>query len=267
MIKENDFPSISNADKPNAGRIYDYILGGNHNFEIDRMAAQKVLELLPFAPQLFRLIRWFLREAVMRLSSQGYKHFIDFASGLPTMDHIHEVTPKGTKVIYSDIDSVVVAYAHDIIKDNPDVKFVHCNAGVPEELLDSDIPEQLFGNNRDAAVGFNGIAYFLPDDKVAHFMRTLYDWTGDNAKLFFCDTDAPENPKEDLQRFLEIYKKLNQPVYSRKKEKMLELIKPWKVDDPGIMLLEDWVDVKTKVTEELTGKWQGGGIYGAILKK
>ncbi len=203
----------------------------------------------------------------MRLSSQGYKHFIDFASGLPTMDHIHQVTPKGTKVIYSDIDSVVVAYAHDIITDNPDVRFVHCNAGAPEELLDSDIPEQLFGNNRDAAVGFNGIAYFLPDDRVAHFMKILYDWTGDNAKLFFCDSDAPNAPTEVGKKFLELYKKLNQPVYIRSKEKMLELIKPWKVDDPGMMLLEDWIEVKTKVTENLKGTFQGEGFYGAILKK
>ena len=267
MGKDDNFPSISDTDKPNAGRIYDYILGGNHNFEIDRMAAQKILELLPFAPQLFRLIRWFLGEAVMRLNSQGYKYFIDFASGLPTMDHIHQITPKGTKVIYSDIDPVVVAYAHDIIKNNPDVRYVHCNAGTPEELLESDIPEQIFGSNRDVAVGFNGIAWFLPDDRIAHFMKTLYNWTGDNARLFFCNTDAPKNPKADLQKFLEIYKKLNQPVYSRSKKKMLELIKPWKVDDPGIMLLEEWVDVKTKVTEELTSKWKGGGIYGAILKK
>ncbi|NOY08836.1 MAG: hypothetical protein GXP33_08335, partial [Spirochaetes bacterium] len=95
MVQDNNFPNISDANKPNAGRIYDYLLGGNHNFEIDRMAAQKVLDLAPFTPQLFRLIRWFLGEAVMRLSSQGYKCFIDFASGLPTMDHIHQVTPEG----------------------------------------------------------------------------------------------------------------------------------------------------------------------------
>ena len=267
MSKDESIPSISDADKPNAGRIYDYILGGNHNFEVDRMAAQKVLELAPFAPQLFRLIRWFLGEAVMRLSSQGYRYFLDFASGLPTMDHIHEITPKGTKIIYSDIDPVVVAYAHDIIKDNPNVKYVHCNAAEPEELLNSDIPEQMFEGSRDIAVGFNGIAYFLEDDKVEHFMKTLYDWTGDNAKLFFCDGDASVTYSEDVGQFLELYKKINQPLYPRPKEKMLELVKPWKLDDPGAMLLEDWVDVKTKVTEKVKQTWQGGGFYGAILKK
>ncbi|NOY08413.1 MAG: hypothetical protein GXP33_06200 [Spirochaetes bacterium] len=267
MGESDNFPSISDADKPNAGRIYDYILGGNHNFEIDRMAAQKVLELAPFAPQLFRLIRWFLGEAAVRLSSQGYKYFIDFASGLPTMDHIHQVTPEGTKVIYSDIDPVVVAYAHDIIKDNPYVQYVHCNAGTPEELLESDMPEKLFGSDRNVAVGFNGIAYFLPDDRIAHFMKTLYGWTGDNARLFLCDGDAGQSISEDAKKLTDIYNKLNQPIYPRSKKRMLELIKPWKVDDPGMMLLEDWVDIETKVTEKMKDTWHAQGTYGVILKK
>lgn len=267
MGKDDNFTSISDADKPNAGRIYDYILGGNHNFEVDRMAAQKILGLVPFAPQLFRLVRWFLGEAVMRLSKQGYRYFIDFASGLPTMDHIHEITPKGTKVIYSDIDPIVVAYAHDIIKDNPDARYVHCNAGAPEELLESDIPKQMFGDNRDIAVGFNGIAWFLPDDKVAHFMKTLYDWTGDNARLYFCDMNKIEVPSERDKKILELYKDLNQPFYPRKSEKMLELVKPWKVDEPGMMALENWVDLETKLPREEKDKWQELGVYGAILKK
>ena len=31
--------SVVDASRPNAGRIYDYILGGSHNFEVDRQAA------------------------------------------------------------------------------------------------------------------------------------------------------------------------------------------------------------------------------------
>ena len=32
--------SMSDASVPNAGRIYDYLLGGHHNFEVDRLAAE-----------------------------------------------------------------------------------------------------------------------------------------------------------------------------------------------------------------------------------
>ncbi len=36
--------NIVDASKPSAGRMYDYWLGGNHNFEVDRQAADQVLK-------------------------------------------------------------------------------------------------------------------------------------------------------------------------------------------------------------------------------
>src|SRR4030042_124610 len=133
MAEQDRVSSIPDASKPNAGRIYDFVLGGNHNFEVDRLAAQQVLKAIPDFPQLARMVRWFLGEAVRVLAAEGMTQFIDFASGLPTMDHIHQITPAGTKVIYSDIDPVTVAYGQEILKDNPNARFMMCNAWKPED--------------------------------------------------------------------------------------------------------------------------------------
>jgi len=54
--------------KPNAGRIYDYYLGGSHNFEVDRRAAEQLLALIPSAKPGARLNRWFLYDVVERLA-------------------------------------------------------------------------------------------------------------------------------------------------------------------------------------------------------
>ena len=40
--------NIVDASKPSAGRMYDYWLGGNHNFEVDRQAADQVSKTVPF---------------------------------------------------------------------------------------------------------------------------------------------------------------------------------------------------------------------------
>src|SRR3989304_4376578 len=99
--------SIIDASRPNAGRIYDYLLGGSHNFEVDRQAAEQVLTLLPFSGKFARLQRWALQDLAVELTKRrGFDVIIDFASGLPTNDHIHLVTPPGTTVIYSDYDPV-----------------------------------------------------------------------------------------------------------------------------------------------------------------
>ena len=267
MSARDDISGIADASKPNAGRIYDYFLGGTHNFEIDRQAAKEVLKHAPHMPNYLMLIRWFLGVAVRRLSKEGFTKFLDFASGLPTLDNIHQVAPEGTKVIYSDIDPVTVAYAQELIGKNPNLRFVHCDAGKPEELLNSGVVEELFGNDRRVAIGINGVFYFMRDENVAHSLNILYDWADEGSKLFLCDADAGGEGTEDDREIQEIYKRVGQPLYLRSREETLELVKPWQVDEPGVMFLEKWVEMEATVSERVKEKWGRGAMNGMILKK
>ena len=267
MADESSYVSIADASKPNAGRIYDFVLGGNHNFEVDRQAAQQVLKQAPFLPKLARLIRWFLGEAVRRLVADGYSQFMDFASGLPTIDHIHQVSPAGTKVLYSDIDPVTVAYGQEILKDNRDARYVICNAGKPENLLGATVVSQLFGNNRRVAIGFNGIAFFLSDDDIGHAMKVLYDWTDTGSRLFLCDSGFESTSvSPTLQETFNIYEKLGQPMTFRSLNTLKQLIRPWKVREPGFLPLEEWIGMKAVVAEE-TQKADEVIVRGAILER
>lgn len=268
MTEEKNIRDIADASVPNAGRIYDYLLGGHHNFEVDRQIANKALEIAPFLSKSLRLIRWFLGKAIRSLVDEGYDKFIDFASGLPAVDHIHQVAPKGTKVIYSDIDSVTVAYANDIIGEDPNVRFITCNAAKPEELLKSAVVDELFGSDRKVAIGFNGISYFLPDESVQFALRTLYDWADAGSKLFLSDADAdPSKITEKMQVLFDLYAKIGQPIYVRTKEKLVELAKPWNIDQPGLLPLDEWIDVEKVYIDEEKDEYGGEGFYGVIFKK
>jgi len=266
MSLKEDLSGIADASKPNAGRMYDYFIGGTHNFEIDRQAAQEVLKHAPHMPNYLKLIRWFVGVATRRLGKEGFTKFLDFASGLPTLDHIHQVASEGTKVIYSDIDPVTVAYAQELIGNNPNLRFVHCDAGKPEELLNSGVVEELFGNDRKLAIGVNGVVYFMPDENVAHCLNVLYDWADEGSKLFLCDTDTNEITEEG-QKTIDIYERSGQPMHLRTLERTLELIKPWKVDEPGVMFLEKWVEMEATVAEKTNEIWGSGALKGMILKK
>jgi SAM-dependent methyltransferase len=265
MAPEEGFTSISDASVPNAGRIYDYLLGGNHNFEIDRAAAQQLTKTLPEMAIAVRLIRWFLGEAVRRLSAEGYRNFLDFASGLPTVDHIHYVTPAGTKVLYSDIDPVTVSYGTDIVKELPGVAFVQADASVPEKLLALDIVNTLFGTDHKVAIGLNGIAWFLPDEKLGHALKILYDWAAPGSKLFMSDV-ALDKKTEMVSTVGEFYKQVNQPVYNRTEERLRELLGKWKVAEPGIKPLDSWLKVGPtfKMPEVFSS---AGTMVGMILVK
>ena len=265
MAEKGPSASIADSSKPNAGRIYDYLLGGNHNFEVDRMAAQQFLQAAPFLPEMARIIRWFLGEAVRRIAADGYTRFIDFASGLPTMDHIHQVAPPGTKVIYSDLDPVTVAYGQEILKDHPDARYLACPAGKPETLLDSPVVTQLFGENRKVAFGLNGIAWFLPDTDISHAMQSLHAWAAPGSRLFLTDFDNSRATPE-LKLVISLYEKVGQPGYARTLKRLTELISPWKVREPGFKPLEEWFEMKKVVGEKTEGTF-GGLLMGAILEK
>ena len=162
------------------------------------------------------MIRWFLGEAVRRLAAEGYRVFLDFASGLPTVDHIHQVAPKGTKVVYSDLDPVTVAYAQDIIGNNPDVRVIHCDAAKPEELLGSAVVKDLVGGVRKVAIGFNGIAWFMPDEKIRHFMQVTHDWAGEGLEAVPVRRGhGRRGHRGRCARSSDIYKQLRQPLFMR----------------------------------------------------
>jgi hypothetical protein len=267
VAEKDKTASIADSGKPNAGRIYDYLLGGNHNFEIDRMAAEQVVRLIPFFPKLCKLVRWFLGEAVRRLCEQGYTQFIDFASGLPTVDHIHQVAPPGTKVIYSDIDPVTVAYGQEIIKDNPNVRYGVCPAQNPEELLNSPLVQQFIDAKRKVAIGFNGVAYFIPDEKLQYSLKVLHDWAGKGSRLFLCDlgfekTEIDTSTGKEMDA---LYQKIGQPIFPRVRKTLEALTRPWKLMEPGLQSLEEWVGVQEAVSDQ--SRTEGFAMIGAILGK
>jgi hypothetical protein len=143
MSQEN----IADASRPNAGRMYDYSLGGSHNFEVDRKAVDQVLAFMPFASKYARLQRWALKDIAIELTQKrGYEVIIDFASGLPTADHIHYNVPEGTIVLYSDYDPITVEYAHEILGDTPNVHYFEVNSKNPEKLLNNPQVKHLVAN-------------------------------------------------------------------------------------------------------------------------
>ena len=266
MSTKDDVSSIADASRPNAGRIYDYLLGGNHNFEIDRQAAEQMLAALPEASMWARLIRWFLGEAVRRLLDEGFTKFIDFASGLPTVDHIHQIAPEIVKVIYSDIDPLTVAYAKEIIKDNPNAVYLECDIAEPEKLLTTGITEKMFGEDKKVAIGFNGVSYFLSDEQIAHALKVLYEWADKGTKLFISagDPNMEENPT--VTKMYQFYAQVGQPLFTRSLDKLIDLMGDWKPIDPGFLPLEDWLNVQPKGIEEAK-KLIGGSLKGVFAVK
>ena len=263
--------NIVDASKPSAGRMYDYYLGGNHNFEVDRQVAEQVLKAVPFLSKFARLQRWALQDIAIELTEKrGYDVIIDFASGLPTMDHIHYKVPKGTTVIYSDYDPIVVEYTREILKDTPDVYFFQGDARHPEELLNRPEVEKILAGRRKVAFVIWGVTAFIGDEDISHAARYLYDWSAPGSCLAFNAQGAGFNPEDPaIIRLTKIYQDLGQPGLVRTLEKFQELVLPWKVDKNGFVSLLEWhgLDQSELGKEDAAAFGPMGGGYGAYLVK
>ncbi len=263
--------SIVDSSRPNPGRIYDYLLGGHHNFEVDRQAAEQILRLLPFVPKFSRLQRWCLQDLAVELTERrGYDTIIDFASGLPTNDHIHHVVPEGTTVIYSDYDPVVVEYAREILANTPNVYFFLADCRRPEELLNRAEVQEVLAGKRDVALISWGISTFLSDNELVHAARVLHDWSGPGSCWAFNAQAADINPEDPAAiQVAKIYESMGQPIYARSLEDYRRLVLPWRADEMGFVSLLQWHGMdKREMTEEDTRAWgQAGGGYGVYLVK
>jgi O-methyltransferase involved in polyketide biosynthesis len=251
---------------PNAGRVYDYVLGGSHNFEADRQAAEYMISLIPSTRKWVRMLRLFLQEAVQELAEEGFDKFLDLGSGLPTSDHIHALVPHA-RVVYVDVDPVAVSYGTEILGDKANVRYIQADIRDIEAILKSPIIQEMFGDERKVAIGLNAMLVFLTDDEVRHIARALYDWAAPGSKLFCTiETKDPDLTTPAMENFVAMFKQMGVHYQFSTLEESRELMLPWVADERGFQHLAEWLGVQEHFTPE-DSEGVDLGFYGAILVK
>lgn len=240
--------------RPHIGRIYDYILGGTQNFEVDRQVADKLIGQLPSARIWAQMNRWFLQLVASRWAEEGRTHVLDLGSALPTQGHFNEYLP-GKHVLFSDFDVLCVEYGQELLKNEPNMRYVQADIREPGPLFDA--AAQLFGTERRIGIGCIGILYFLKDDELRRLMRMLHDFSHPGS-VMAVSYFTPPPPGSIIERMMQMYKQMvGTGLYMRTPDEMAELIKPWRVTEQAS--LDSWLDLKHLVTDENTLKGQFGG--------
>ena len=251
---------------PNAGRVYDYVLGGSHNFAADRQAAEFMLSLVPSTRKWVRMLRMFMHNSIRTLREDGFSKFIDFASGLPTVDHIHQAAPDA-KVVYVDNDPVTVTFARELIGDNPNVHYLERDIRDVEGIMNSPAVQETFGDDHKAAIGFNAVTCFLEKEELQEIMQALYDWAAPGSKVFATfETKDPDLMTPKMQQFVDMFEQMGSPYHFLTLEESRKIVSPWTADENGFRPLAAWLGIEDQITEE---DREGVGLefYGAHLVK
>lgn len=244
--------------RPNISRIYDYMLGGHHNFEVDRVMAQQILKVFPSYPIWARMNRWYLQMVGQQWSAQGFTRILDLGSGMPTQDHFHQVVPQA-RVLYSDNDPIAVAYAQEVISGEERVRYVESDVRAISSLL--EVADQHFGSERRIAIGFIGLAYFFDHETLADLARALHRWAapGSVMAITFVDTTATPEEQEIVQAALG---KVGARVVPRSPAALAEQVAPWQMGE--VRPLNEWLGIERQIDPaDLLGNT--AQMYGTIL--
>jgi len=140
-------PPGLDTSKANIARVYDYWLGGSHNFRADQDAARTLIAVEPNTRAIIRANRAFLGRAVRFLAAEaGIRQFLDIGSGIPTEQNVHQIAQEaaaGSRVVYVDNDEVAVAHSRLLLEADPDATIIQADLREPANVPDN--PRQYWG--------------------------------------------------------------------------------------------------------------------------
>jgi hypothetical protein len=207
-------------------RVYDYVLGGSHNYEVDRQAAARIMEVLPAYPSWAKMNRAFLGMVAKEWESQFCTDVLDLGSGLPSQGHFH--TLLSAAILYTDSDPFCVEVGNKLLAAFPMAEY---------KLVDLQEPEQIikaidgFFDTRSIAIGFIGVMYLLPDEKVRQIAQLLHDWSDSGSTMAITTLSVDEAPEaaELRESLLERVRHMGLQPYFRTIEQAEALLAPWKI--------------------------------------
>jgi hypothetical protein len=153
---------------PSPARIYDYVLGGTHNFAVDRAAAEQIRAQSPDLEDAAWVNRGFhQRTARWMANEQGIRQFIDIGSGLPTQSNTHGVVQRvapDARVVYVDNDPMVQAYAAELLASDGTTTVITADLRDPDSVLGAPALQQLIDPGQPTGLLMTAVLHFVADE-------------------------------------------------------------------------------------------------------
>jgi SAM-dependent methyltransferase len=236
-------PEGIDITRPSAARVYDYILGGAHNFAVDRALGDELIRTSPDVAETMRSNRVFLRRAVRFLAGQGVRQFLDIGSGVPTVGNVHEVAqqvaPEST-VVYVDVDPVAVAHSEAILNGADRAGVICADLREPERIRAEAQRLGMIDFDRPVAVLLAGVIHFVPDsDDPAGLVSSLRDPLPPGSSLLISHTTFDGQPPEVVEA-QQLAARTATPLYPRPHAEILSYFDGTTLVDPGLVYIPLW---------------------------
>ena len=230
------------ATRPSSARVWNYLLGGKDNFEIDRMVGDQVRASFPAIVVVAQEQRRFLVRAVTFLAAEaGIRQFLDIGTGLPVANNTHEVAQRvapEARVVYVDNDPLVLVHARALLASSPEgvTDYVDSDVEDPDKILREAARTLDF--SRPIALTMLGILGNVADYAEARsIVRRLLDAVPAGSYLVVSDGT---NTSEEIVEGQRIANQSGHPYHLRSPEEITRYFDGLELVEPGVVSIPRW---------------------------
>lgn len=254
--------------KPHPARMYDWYLGGTHNYPVDEAMGRQMLALDPRVPVMARVNRAFMHRSTNWLARQGIRQFLDIGSGIPTEPNLHQIAQRiapDARVVYCDNDPIVLAHAADLLRGTDEGVTEYLQA----EFRDTDAilkgARKVLDFDRPVALSLVALLHFVPDEDGAYeLVARLLAQLASGSYLVASHATADFTPEES-RAATEKLKAAGVTLALRSREEFARFFDGLELVEPGVGVPQLW---HPELGEPVPG--QDDGVipgYGAVARK
>ncbi|HET9168022.1 MAG TPA: SAM-dependent methyltransferase [Actinospica sp.] len=264
-------PDSVDIERPSAARMYDYYLGGSHNFQADRRLANEYMRVLPEMPVIAQAQRGVLTRAVRVMVEAGIDQFLDLGSGMPTTGNVHEIAQAmnpEVRTVYVDVDPVAVAHGRALLRDDEGhTGVVHADLRDPAFVLAQTEVGELLDLSRPVGVLMIAVLHFVADaDDPAGVVAAYRDVSASGSYLAITHATSDYQPAM-AKNAEEVYLRASHQLHYRTKREIAALLAGYELVEPGLVDLIHWRPEPNAGPDPLDGDVTRYSGYAAVGRK
>jgi hypothetical protein len=264
----NWVPTSVDFEKPSAARLYDYLLGGNHNFAVDRAFAEKLIKMQPEAKRVAVNNRAFMRRAVLFMMEQGIRQFLDLGSGIPTVGNVHEIAQEAdpdARVVYVDVENVAVAHSQLLLEGSDNAAMIHADVAKPGLVLNDQQTRRLIDFDQPVGLLAVTIGHYILDDQDPFGVFDAYRDALAPGSFLAITHFTNDFAIFDGDKLSNEMKQSQNNIRARGRDEVLRLFGDFELVEPGLVTTSQWRPERPAADGE--NIVEQDGLYAGVGRK
>jgi hypothetical protein len=232
-------PVRVDSSVPNVARVWNFLIGGRDNFDMDRRAARQLVAVSPVMAWLPSASRAFLRRTVRYLADEaGIRQFLDIGTGMPSAGNTYEVAQAvdpSCRIVLVDNDPVVLSHARALLRPSGEgaISYVDADARDTQAVIDG--ARATLDLTRPVGVIMIDLLNFLED--AAGVVARLATALPAGSYLSVMQPSRDERLAVAARRWNQL---AESPVYLRDRDEIACWFTGLELVDPGIVAADQW---------------------------